>query len=281
MGSGDISVSAGGTPIPTADTVAEFDEDAHINSEDMSSQDVEDFLADINAQGTPSEYKKLLWSNANPTSAMSGGTTIVASGADEYDAIEVIYKTAHIYDGYETALSPFVAGAHITLLAPSGTGGEFSGAIYNAVRTISMGAGGVLMVDQAVGMNSTTTVTNNNMCIPYRVYGIKYEKVAPIQVDEQWVQVGAASAQGNLTLTKKISDYRYIAWYLIENQYGAVEGFFYTPVSVFVQYNNTAHSMGINAYNGGRQYAYLNYVNDTTVNVQLSGSRSVAVWLIS
>lgn len=42
---------ASGTPIPTADTVAEFDEDAHINSEDMSSQDVEDFVDGLEAQG--------------------------------------------------------------------------------------------------------------------------------------------------------------------------------------------------------------------------------------
>lgn len=97
---------------------------------------------------------------------------------------------------------------------------------------------------------------------------------------EQWVQVGAATTGGNLPLTKNISDYRYIAWYLIENTYGAVEGYFYTPVSVFVQYNTLYKAMGINAYNGGRQYGYLNYVNDTTVNVQVSSNHAVAVWLI-
>lgn len=153
-------------------------------SETITRNDLTNILNEV-LPPTPSEYKKLLWTNPSPTSAMSGGTTIVASGADEYDAIEVEYKTAHIYDGYETASAPFVVGAHITLFAPAGTGGEFSGANYNAVRTISMGAGGVLMVDGAIGMTSSGTTGNNNMCIPYKVYGIKYERVQPPVLDAE------------------------------------------------------------------------------------------------
>lgn len=163
-----------------------------MSSETITRNDLTSILNEV-LPPTPSEYKKLLWTNPNPTSAMSGGTTIVASGADEYDAIEVEYKTAHIYDGYETASAPFVVGAHITLFAPAGTGGEFSGANYNAVRTISMGAGGVLMVDGAVGMTSSGTTANNNMCIPYKVYGIKYERVQPPVLDAE-IEVLATGA---------------------------------------------------------------------------------------
>ena len=122
---------------------------------------------------TQSERRELLYTNPNPTSAMAS-QTLVASGADEYDAIEVIYKTAHVYDGYMTEISPFIAGAHITLLAPAGTLGEFAGNIYNAVRTISMATGGVLSADAASGMTSSGTTINNNMCIPYKIYGVKY-----------------------------------------------------------------------------------------------------------
>ena len=153
-----------------------------MSSEAITQNDLREILSRT-VGSIPSEYKKLLWTNPSPTSAMSGGTTIVASGADEYDAIEVEYKTAHIYDGYETASAPFVVGAHITLFAPSGLTGEFTGQSVNAVRTISMGAGGLLMVDSAIAMYSGGTSTNNNMCIPYKVYGIKYERVAPPQVD--------------------------------------------------------------------------------------------------
>lgn len=117
--------------------------------------------------------RTLLWTNPSPTSPMSS-TTIVASGANVYDEIEVIYKTAHVYDGYQSVRAPFVSGGHITLFAPTGSTGEFTGTAYNAARTISMSTGGVLVADGAVVMDSGGTSTNNNMCIPYKVYGISY-----------------------------------------------------------------------------------------------------------
>ena len=52
---GDLTNGAGyitgGTPIPTADSVAEFDGDAHMNSTDMTSQEVSDFVDSLDAQG--------------------------------------------------------------------------------------------------------------------------------------------------------------------------------------------------------------------------------------
>ena len=48
LGSGNMSIVASGTSIPTADTVAEFDNDAHMNSTDMTSQEVEDFVDGLN-----------------------------------------------------------------------------------------------------------------------------------------------------------------------------------------------------------------------------------------
>lgn len=98
---------------------------------------------------------------------------------------------------------------------------------------------------------------------------------------EHWEQIlstDSTNANTSLFTNKHIEDYDFIAWYLIEWQNNAVEGFMLVPKSVFKQYNSTGKSMGINAYNGGRQYAYLNYVNDTTVGVQLSSGHSVAVW---
>lgn len=54
---GDLTNGAGyitgvtSTDTPTADTIAEFDSDAHINSADMSAQDVSDFVDGLNATG--------------------------------------------------------------------------------------------------------------------------------------------------------------------------------------------------------------------------------------
>lgn len=100
-------------------------------------------------------------------------TTVMNSGADAYSSIEVVYKTAHIYNGFQTTKAPFIAGGHITLHAPAGAGGEFSGVIANAIRTVSMHASGALTVDDAVLMTPSGTTTNSNMCIPYKIYGYK------------------------------------------------------------------------------------------------------------
>ena len=51
---GDVVISGGdigGTSIPTADTNAQFDSDAHMNSTDMTSQEVEDFIDGLNITG--------------------------------------------------------------------------------------------------------------------------------------------------------------------------------------------------------------------------------------
>lgn len=50
-GSGGGGGSVDSTDVPTAGKVSEFDDSAHINSEDMSSQDVSDFVDGLEAQG--------------------------------------------------------------------------------------------------------------------------------------------------------------------------------------------------------------------------------------
>lgn len=53
LGSGDLQVggSVVSTDVPTADTIAEWDSDAHMNSEDMTSQEVNDFVDGLNVSG--------------------------------------------------------------------------------------------------------------------------------------------------------------------------------------------------------------------------------------
>ena len=74
LGSGDMSIVASGTSIPTADTVAEFDNDAHMNSTDMTSQEVEDFVDGLNVaaaqlvdyiveQGTDNSWTYRKWNS--------------------------------------------------------------------------------------------------------------------------------------------------------------------------------------------------------------------------
>ena len=54
------------TSVPTADTIAEWDSDAHMNSEDMTSQEVDDFVDGLNVSGgqvTTVQFTPLYGSN--------------------------------------------------------------------------------------------------------------------------------------------------------------------------------------------------------------------------
>lgn len=53
LGSGDIQVapSVTSTDVPTADTISEFDSSAHMNSNDMTAQDITDFVNSLNFSG--------------------------------------------------------------------------------------------------------------------------------------------------------------------------------------------------------------------------------------
>ena len=54
-----------GTSVPTADTLAKFDSDAHMNSEDMTSQEVDDFVDGLNVSGGGWQYVPL--TSGNPS----------------------------------------------------------------------------------------------------------------------------------------------------------------------------------------------------------------------
>lgn len=87
LGSGDITVASGGTPIPTADEVAEFDSDAHMNSTDMTTAQVDDFVDGLNVSGGG-----VVKTNVTPTS----GTNYSGYGNCYY---EVLGKLVHFHIG--------------------------------------------------------------------------------------------------------------------------------------------------------------------------------------
>lgn len=124
------------------------------------------------ATSTIQTKRTLLWTNPNPTSSMAS-QLLVNAGADTYSEIEVVYKVVNVYNGYLTAKAPFIAGGHISLFGITGQTGEATGAIYGSVRTINMEDGGKLRAAAAVGLLPSGNEANNNMCIPYKIYGIK------------------------------------------------------------------------------------------------------------
>lgn len=149
-----------------------------------------------------SNSKELLYINSSPTNPMTGNITLVTAGANEYAYLEVIYKTAHVYNGYQSVSSQYIEGGHITLNAPTGSTGEFSGTVMNAVRTITM-SNGKLTADAAVTMGTGGVATNDNMCIPYKIYGIKtsVEYVEQVSILSKTVTKSVSLAAGKNSVT--------------------------------------------------------------------------------
>lgn len=62
------------TSVPTADTIAEWDSDSHMNSEDMTSQEVEDFVDGLNVSGGGVERASIPSSSFSFESGHGSGT---------------------------------------------------------------------------------------------------------------------------------------------------------------------------------------------------------------
>lgn len=180
-GSGGGGGSVDSTDVPTAGKVSEFDNNAHINSEDMSSQDVEDFLADINAQGTPSEYRKLLWSNPSPSSGFAAQT--ISLDLSDYDEVEI--ECLASAGGTDFVTERCLIGKATMAQFVSGGNGYGSGTPFLTERRFVTSTTGII-VSTGYGCftgGSDWSYNSTTRMIPLKIYGIKYEKVAPIQVN--------------------------------------------------------------------------------------------------
>ena len=112
--------------------------------------------------------KTLLWTNENPTSTFSGQITL---SSDNYDELIWYFKetatgsilfSSTILKGYGTRLS--------VSFAPS----DVKGVIYS--RTITRTSDTLFNADSCNYFYASTSEngTNNNLCVPIYVYGIKY-----------------------------------------------------------------------------------------------------------
>lgn len=142
-----------------------------MSSEAITQNDLREILSRT-VGAVPSEYKKLLWTNPNPTSAFNAQT--IPLDLSNYDAIEIIIRadTANTY-----TIAPIITEV--------GKGGiAFNSTAYNSVRQFTTTTSGITFTGatyhSAYGNWSTTST---NALIPVKIYGIKYERVAPPQVE--------------------------------------------------------------------------------------------------
>lgn len=135
-----------------------------MSSEAITRNDLTAILNEV-LPPTPSEYRKLLWTNPSPTSAFAAQT--VSLDLSDYDAVEI-----------ETLLS--VGGMTTTRTTDVGQMGEVgglgsAGATYCRMATVA--TSGITFTE-----GKTNGTTNNANAIPLRIYGIKYERVNPPQI---------------------------------------------------------------------------------------------------
>lgn len=183
---GDISGISTSTPVE--DTIAEFDSSAHMNSTDMTAQEIQDFV-DGNLSGQEAitrndlrsvlddvlPTRTLLWTNPNPSASSFGPQNISLSGAwDTYDYIETLYLasyTANIDVGQQVMeRTPCHAETTVSYVTYSNNRWEIwhRGRWWNAAHTAIHFADAYY---DAIGA-SGSGVWNGNM-IPYKIYGIK------------------------------------------------------------------------------------------------------------
>lgn len=155
-------------------------------SETITKNDLTAILNEV-LPPTPSEYKKLLWTNSSPTSDFVAQT--ITMDLTAYDEVEVWFNcwknrpntslqirvkkgtygiaTQGASTNTSSGINPFVVGSYIIVQD----------------RPIYVTDTGVQFGVCTEGASNGTMYNSNSSMIPAYIYGIKYERVAPPQLD--------------------------------------------------------------------------------------------------
>lgn len=163
-------------------------------SEAITKNDLKAILNEV-LPPTPSEYKKLLWQNPNPTAAFAAQT--VALNLSDYDEVEIEYVDFVQHQDTMAQIRVKI-GNHGSMHIMIGNSGYSSGIPFVANRRFLVSLTGVDF-EGASGIPTNNSLTSrNDTCIPCYIYGIKYERVAPPQVDAlEWKLAGTATGNTN------------------------------------------------------------------------------------
>ena len=173
-GNSHWSGSASGTSVPTADTIAEFDSTAHMNSTDMTATEVSDFVDSLAPHGVDGSFpiRKLLWSDSASTSFSAQTVSLSLS---DYDEVEVYFDGGGMYDVLlpNPLIVPIGEFRNVLLLHGVGSSGvnENTGA-----RLITASTNGVTFGNYAYKNRRSggTLTVSNGFAVPRKIYGIKY-----------------------------------------------------------------------------------------------------------
>lgn len=145
-------------------------------SEAITKNDLKAILNEV-LPPTPSEYKKLLWQNPNPTAAFAAQT--ISLDLSDYDVVQIdVYLTAN-----------GMISTRFTEVGFQGEAGGLGSGGDRYTRNANVTTTGVAFT---VGKSNGTD--NTSACIPYKIYGIKYERVAPPLADMEWKEAGRTTS---------------------------------------------------------------------------------------
>lgn len=177
-----------------------------MSSEAITRNDLTAILNEV-LPPTPSEYKKLLWTNPSPTSNFPTQALLNGQDLTVYDAIEVIGVN---YDGYGSIMPPLQIpiGGKGNLIGLAGSTGDSAGIGFLVMRGISANANSIV-VSGAMGVstNGSSWSANDNNMVPIKIYGIKYERVLPPAIDAlEWKLAGTATAGAHVTVPSEYNE---------------------------------------------------------------------------
>lgn len=145
-----------------------------MSSEAITQNDLREILSRT-VGSIPSEYKKLLWTNPNPTS------TFVAQDVNldlsDYDAVDIECK--HWSNDNTTSTTRTEKAEIGTISITSNANGHI------AVRDWSVYADRVYFGTGKDLFGTSITNPSNSACVPLKIYGIKYERVQPPVLDAE------------------------------------------------------------------------------------------------
>lgn len=170
-------------------------------SEVITRNDLKDILNEV-LPPTPSEYKKLLWTNS--TSPFAAQTVSIDPSAYEY--IEVWFGSLTTDDAMlpNPLLIPLGERREIVVLHALGNSGTNEN---TGVRDVTVSATGVTFGDYNYKNRRTGggLTTANQFAVPIKIYGVKCERVNPPQVEEtssilEKTVTGTTNAYGAINL---------------------------------------------------------------------------------
>lgn len=143
-----------------------------MSSEAITQNDLREILSRT-VGSVPSEFKKLLWTNPSPTTAFNAQT--VSLDLTNYDVVEVEAKTGASIDQYTTHLFDVGGGGIITNF-------QLNDTWY--MRQMTVNSTGIIFANgRYCYMSNGGNGVLDSVCIPTKIYGIRYERVEPPQLE--------------------------------------------------------------------------------------------------